>query len=514
MSEEPAFRSGCRQRGLLLSVSLVLIVLTTCLVSLSAPAVASDARSAPSVTARTRILARSREAKRTPESQVFYLQKSRRPKEAIFSSSSGTQHSCPDGEFRCVNGLCILSKWRCDGIDDCGDLSDESDCPAYRGCPDNRISCDGNGQCVSREYSCDGIRDCANGADERNCDSYALAPLPPQPVRDSSLPVPAPATATRRPLPEREVQKASENERETRTDSKRTGDEGSAASDDDYGDEDDDDDDEQESNSIPAQNDDKGVYPSFPRRPPRPVMSTSSSTTTTTPAASSMTKGQSWNECDPEIEHRCADGTCLPLEHVCDGRFDCGDDEERDDCPLEYWSRLQSRVPGKHRHPGIDVRIYDSPQTQREGLDVVFRCREEGEERLPVIWSRPQNRSIQARHKVTDGRLTLFSVRPSDAGVYACRAAGMRYEVAFASLTVEERTNDLDLGGSSLAYRRAKATEESLAPTPSITGAGECVPRDEVCHAWRQVKHALPRKMIHSLDGRLPRVFRDCDQRD
>lgn len=33
--------------------------------------------------------------------------------------------NCTEEEFQCNNGNCVLSKWRCDGDDDCKDGSDE-----------------------------------------------------------------------------------------------------------------------------------------------------------------------------------------------------------------------------------------------------------------------------------------------------------------------------------------------------------------------------------------------------
>ena len=35
---------------------------------------------------------------------------------------------CNTAELECKNGRCVPDSWVCDGEDDCGDGSDESDC--------------------------------------------------------------------------------------------------------------------------------------------------------------------------------------------------------------------------------------------------------------------------------------------------------------------------------------------------------------------------------------------------
>ncbi|KAJ9591926.1 hypothetical protein L9F63_001528, partial [Diploptera punctata] len=39
-------------------------------------------------------------------------------------------NACPAGSYHCSNGRCINSEFRCDNQDDCGDWSDELDCPS------------------------------------------------------------------------------------------------------------------------------------------------------------------------------------------------------------------------------------------------------------------------------------------------------------------------------------------------------------------------------------------------
>uniref|UniRef100_A0A8C9ZCZ9 ST14 transmembrane serine protease matriptase a n=1 Tax=Sander lucioperca TaxID=283035 RepID=A0A8C9ZCZ9_SANLU len=71
--------------------------------------------------------------------------------------------ACPD-KFQCRNQRCIKSELRCDGWNDCGDMSDELTCT----CSSTDISC-GNGFCKPTFWKCDGVDDCGDGTDELNC---------------------------------------------------------------------------------------------------------------------------------------------------------------------------------------------------------------------------------------------------------------------------------------------------------------------------------------------------------
>lgn len=80
--------------------------------------------------------------------------------------SDELQCSCKANALSCKNGLCKPMFWKCDGIDDCGDNTDEKNCG---GCPDGHFTCK-NKKCISAKQRCDGRNDCGDGSDEQKCE--------------------------------------------------------------------------------------------------------------------------------------------------------------------------------------------------------------------------------------------------------------------------------------------------------------------------------------------------------
>lgn len=81
---------------------------------------------------------------------------------------SSADDTCRADEFTCANGKCIQLGWRCDRDDDCGDSSDEKNCPTPQCASDMNFKCD-DGTCISSKWRCDGEPDCPDGSDERKC---------------------------------------------------------------------------------------------------------------------------------------------------------------------------------------------------------------------------------------------------------------------------------------------------------------------------------------------------------
>nr|CAA03855.1 lipophorin receptor [Locusta migratoria] len=75
--------------------------------------------------------------------------------------------ACTLRQFQCANGHCIPLTWMCEGEDDCGDNSDETNavCKETRECTDQEFRCN-NGRCIPSHWQCDNEKDCADGSDE------------------------------------------------------------------------------------------------------------------------------------------------------------------------------------------------------------------------------------------------------------------------------------------------------------------------------------------------------------
>ncbi|XP_072250598.1 suppressor of tumorigenicity 14 protein homolog [Leuresthes tenuis] len=71
---------------------------------------------------------------------------------------------CDKDQFSCENGLCKPKLWVCDRVNDCGDGSDEKQCS----CEQNEWRC-GNGACLPQDVVCDSKMDCEDGSDEASC---------------------------------------------------------------------------------------------------------------------------------------------------------------------------------------------------------------------------------------------------------------------------------------------------------------------------------------------------------
>ncbi|XP_053922447.1 low-density lipoprotein receptor-related protein 2 isoform X4 [Cuculus canorus] len=72
------------------------------------------------------------------------------------------QQPCLPGQWQCRNRVCIMAEWKCNGVDDCGDSSDEDVCAP---CPPGMVRCD-EGKCILESLMCNDEDDCLDGTDE------------------------------------------------------------------------------------------------------------------------------------------------------------------------------------------------------------------------------------------------------------------------------------------------------------------------------------------------------------
>lgn len=79
---------------------------------------------------------------------------------------------CTPPMIACDDTRCYLPHWKCDGDFDCKDMSDEKDCD-HHNCTENQFQC-ANGLCIEKRWVCDGDNDCKDGSDERNCSAVQV----------------------------------------------------------------------------------------------------------------------------------------------------------------------------------------------------------------------------------------------------------------------------------------------------------------------------------------------------
>lgn len=97
-------------------------------------------------------------------------------------------NTCNAWMYQCTNKKCVPYWWMCDGVNDCGDNSDELACPSDTTipitstpaatvspsvCQTHQFRCN-SGSCIQDSWICDGIRDCDGGEDEENCNGTVV----------------------------------------------------------------------------------------------------------------------------------------------------------------------------------------------------------------------------------------------------------------------------------------------------------------------------------------------------
>ncbi|RNA36027.1 low-density lipo receptor-related 2 isoform X1, partial [Brachionus plicatilis] len=86
----------------------------------------------------------------------------------VNSSEAQNENLCqPPYFFKCSNEKCVFKSEVCDGINDCLDMSDESNCPVSY-CTNEQFKCR-NGTCIEKSKRCDGKVDCGDFSDEIFC---------------------------------------------------------------------------------------------------------------------------------------------------------------------------------------------------------------------------------------------------------------------------------------------------------------------------------------------------------
>ncbi|CAG5895700.1 unnamed protein product [Menidia menidia] len=113
---------------------------------------------------------------------------------------------CRAEEFQCANGGCVSAGPLgvvCDGVDHCGDGSDERFCGTQpsstaagpQRCQSGQFSCPPPGACIEAGQRCDGVPHCPRGEDENGCHPADITTQSDRPYSTTPAPLKTPSMA-------------------------------------------------------------------------------------------------------------------------------------------------------------------------------------------------------------------------------------------------------------------------------------------------------------------------------
>jgi hypothetical protein len=103
-------------------------------------------------------------------------------------------------------------------------------------------------------------------------------------------------------------------------------------------------------------------------------------------------------------------------------------------------SRPQLEAANLIEMPWLDLKVYPEEQLVYKNADVVLQCRDEGEKRADVVWSRADGQKLPKNAKfLHGGRLEIRGIKLHQGGIFICKAVGSEDEkggTAFANVQV------------------------------------------------------------------------------
>ncbi|SPP89189.1 blast:Basement membrane-specific heparan sulfate proteoglycan core protein [Drosophila guanche] len=342
-------------------------------------------------------------------------------------------NECDILEFECDLGQCLPLEKKCDGYTDCGDETDELDCPAFTAttrltaadCSSDQFFCDDS--CLNHSIRCNGVTDCSDGRDEHGC-LHSIQPT------SSHYPNPNHRSCPVHTCPS-SGRCYSESERcDRRRHCEDGSDEANCCA----------------SNQFRCHNGDCIPYSS------------------TCDGVPQCRDGSDELECGGSLEclpnqFRCNNGQCVSATVRCNGKTDCQDSSDEQNCANE---------PGRTNNQ-LNLKTYPDSQIIKERREVIFRCRDEGPFRAKVRWTRPGGQPLPPGFTDRSGRLEIPNIRLEDSGTYVCEAVGYPSYQQGQQVTVHltvERYNDL-------GARPSTACSQYQATCMN----GDCIDKSNIC---------------------------------